>query len=129
MARPITSNWSVWIGLTQMSITLSYPAAPAPVATPEVSTVALAGLLAEVGTAIEALPTDQLAPATLATLTAHLVDGAGSPLAFVPNRTTPAVVSLRALGVLAARTAGTPASLPATRAAKVRALLTELTAA
>jgi hypothetical protein len=115
-----------------MSITVSHPAASAsaPVTAPAASaTVGLADLLAEVGTTIEALPSDQLVPATLATLTAHLVDGAGSPLTFAPERTTPAIVSLRALGVLAARTAGTEVSFPAARAAKVRTLLADLAAA
>ena len=115
-----------------MSTTFSLPLAPAAVPAPaEFATepVTLADLLTEVGTAVEPLPVGSLPAGTLAALTAHLVDGAGAPTTLTPERTTSPIMSLRALGVLAARTAGTTTSFPPARAAKVRALLAELTAA
>lgn len=115
-----------------MSTTLSLPLAPASSRVPAqagAGSVGLAELLAEVGTALEPLAVESLPRGPLAALTAHLVDGAGTQLALTPEGTSPAIVSLRALGVLAARTAGTEVAFPATRAAKVRALLTDLTAA
>jgi hypothetical protein len=109
----------------------------------------LAELLAEVGMAIEALPTTLITSrsAGIAALTAHLVDGARAASAngdvdggrgrsvsggrsgagFTPSRETPATLSLRTLGRLATRTAGHDVQLDATRATRVRTLLTELT--
>lgn len=98
------------------------------------SSSSLADLLIGAGTAIESLPPgriDHLAD-RIAALTAHLIDGAAEAGVrageFTPGRGTPAVLSLRALGRLAARTAGTDVVVDEARARRIAELTRELTA-
>jgi len=94
----------------------------------------LAELLAEVGMTIDALPTNRITQISpqIAALTAHLVDGAHEAGAeggvFTPARDTAAVLSLRALGRLATRTAGSEIRLASARAQRVRDLVDEIAA-
>lgn len=94
----------------------------------------LADLLAEVGTAIDALPSSQVNEAStgIAAVTANLVDGAHEAGAdgglFTPSRETTTTVSLRTLGRLATRTAGREVQLAPARAQRIRDLIADLTA-
>lgn len=101
---------------------------------PGTASLSLADLLADAGTAIDALPADRIeqASAQIAAITSHLVDGAREAGAgdgsFAPSRETATVLSLRALGRLAARTAGHDVRLDASRARRIRDLVGALAA-
>lgn len=96
--------------------------------------ISLAELLAEVGMAIDALPSSQVNEVSprIAVVTANLVDGAHEAGAdgglFTPSRETTSTVSLRALGRLATRTAGREVQLAPARAQQIRDLIAELAA-
>jgi hypothetical protein len=114
------------------------PVGTAPIATQPNSTsvspgpTSLAELLAEAGLAIDALPTTRLDAVSgqIAAITAHLMDGARAAGAdggeFTPSRTTPGLLSLRALGRLSTRTVGQDVPLDAVRADRIRGLIAAL---
>jgi hypothetical protein len=109
---------------------LARPSAPVPTANGTLGSTSLADLLEAAGAAIDALPTGGLETrsAHLAALAAHLVDGAneaGGGL-FVPTGGTAPILSLRALGRLAARTAGHEIVLRPGRASRIRTLIEAL---
>jgi hypothetical protein len=94
----------------------------------------LAELLAEVGMTIDALTTNRITQVSpqIAAVTANLVDGAHEAGAdgglFTPSRETVTTLSLRALGRLATRTAGSEIRLAPARAQRVRDLVAEIAA-
>jgi hypothetical protein len=137
MGSLCTQTWAsqqhAMIGLIGMTTT--FPLSPEVLgraATPAPTGASLAVLLTEVGTATDTLPPEHLdrLAVKLAALASHLVDGArdaGAPATgFTPSGVTPAVLSLRTLGRLAARTAGGDYRLDAVRTRRIRDLLGEL---